>query len=153
VSRPWHLVVALSALTALASCTVPVPTARSAADYEKKARHTAEAVHSPVETVLLALDGASRDRIFSTSLGVVVGEAEDEAAGAAKTFTAEQPPDDRRSDALRRQLMPLLDAARTDLAATRIDVNRGDRAAMLRHQRGLQDLARQLDDFANGGGG
>jgi hypothetical protein len=141
-------VVALLAGVLSASCAVPVPTARSAADYTKKATHTAEEVVSAVETTLLALEGASRDRAFVTTLAVIVTDAEDDARGAAGTFERVEPRG-KGADAVRQELVPLLRQAVDGLADARIATRRGltGPTTITPLERRLETSAEALADF------
>jgi hypothetical protein len=148
-SRPARhgllLVAALAGATA-GACTTPVPTARSADDYTKKAAHTADTARSAVNTATVAITAAQEDRFFGTTLDVVLGEAEDDASGAEETFRAVQPKGDS-ADAVRARLVPLLDVAVAHLEATRIAARRDDRPALAREVPELRAAADDLDAF------
>jgi hypothetical protein len=135
---------ALAACLAMSGCATPVPTARSGADYDRKAAHTAEEVRSAVQTTIVALRSAADGRLLDRTLDVLVTEAEDDAGGAAETFLAEQPPDGGHTDATRAALSQLLDDATAHLAAARIAVRRGDDEA--RHDE-LVELRHVADDL------
>jgi hypothetical protein len=140
------VVLAITA-TATAACTVPVPTARSAADYRKKAASTAETVRSAVETATITVDAARDDRYLGTTLDVVLGEAEDDASGAEETFRAIQPKG-RGSDDVRDELVGLLDDAVAALEQSRIAARRGDRPALFAQTSDLRAASDALDAFA-----
>jgi hypothetical protein len=131
---------------ATAGCTAPVPTARSGKDYDRKAAHTADDVHSAVETARLALHSAADDHLLSRTLDVLVTEAEADADGAASTFSAIQPRGDH-ADVTRERLSDLLDEATSTLEAARIAVRRDDRRAQRRNEADLERIADELDTF------
>jgi hypothetical protein len=151
MARParWIVVTAfaVAVTTGAGACATPVPTARSATDYDRKAAHTADEVRSAVQTAAIALQAAEDGRLLDRTLDVLVTEAEDDAGGAAETFLAVQPPDGVHADATRTELADLLDEAATELAAARIAVRRGDAEA--RHDGGsnLRALAGAFKAF------
>src|ERR1044071_5662540 len=64
------------------AATACVGPARTFDDYRLKATSTAETTRSAIGTAHLAIDVARRDRAFSPYIAVLVGEAEEDAAGA-----------------------------------------------------------------------
>jgi hypothetical protein len=126
---------------------MPVPTARSGADYGRKAAHTAEEVRSAVTTARIAVESDGDGKVLPTTLDVIVTEAEGDASGAAETFTAIQPKG-RDADATRERLLDLLDDAESTLAGCRIAVRRDDRAELRRQVRPLHEVADALEAFA-----
>ncbi|MEA3075483.1 MAG: hypothetical protein QOF60_391 [Actinomycetota bacterium] len=147
MSRPWLLAVVFLATGA---CAVPVPTARSAADYGKKAGHTAEDVHSAIETTVVALDNATHGRTLPTTLNVVVSDAEDDARGAMSTFQRIAPRG-QGAGAIHDRLVPLLNDAADAITRARQLARRGQTSAgdVEPVTRRLAEIARALDDFAN----
>jgi len=131
---------------ALAGCVQPVGPARTADDYERKAKDTAETVLSSVRTAELAVDVAGRDRAFPPYVSVVLSDAEDEAGAAASTFASVQPPGES-SDRLRDELGDLLDAADDALSAARIAARRDDGDALAAQAGPLNRIGDQLDTF------
>jgi hypothetical protein len=140
----WPLVLAI--LVAATGCAHWVPRARSAADYELKAKNTAEAVLSAVQTARLTVGVVERDRAFPAYVAVTVGEAEADANGAASTFSAIQPPD-AASDGLRAELGDVTDAATDALAAVRIAARRSDADAVVAEAGRLRQIADDLRAF------
>jgi hypothetical protein len=132
----------------------PVGPARTAEDYELKAADTATTVASALRTADLAGGTAVEGRSFGPYVAVVLGEAEDDAAGAASTFESVQPPG-ASSDRLRAELGELTSEADDALSALRIAARRNDRDAISAHLDGLEELASELDQFADehGAGG
>jgi hypothetical protein len=117
--RRWE---AVAAILVLCSCVGP---ARSFDTYEGKAADTAESVASAVETARLAVEGAAGGRVFAPYLSVLLGEAEGDARGTMVIFASIQPPD-ARSDALRVQLLDLIDRAEAILSELRIAARGGE---------------------------
>jgi type IV pilus biogenesis protein CpaD/CtpE len=150
MARParWILVTAVAVAAAGGACATPVPTARSADDYDRKAVHTAEEVRSAVQTAVVALQAAEDGRLLDRTLDVLVTEAEDDANGAAETFLAVQPASGAHADATRAELADLLDEATGELAAARIAVRRGDAAARHDGIEPLDELADALEAYA-----
>jgi hypothetical protein len=130
----------------LVACVQPVGPARTADDYERKAKDTAETVVSSLRTAELAVDVAGRDRAFPPYVSVVLSDAEDDASGAASTFGSVQPPGEG-SDRLRDQLGDLLDEAEDALARARIAARRVDGEALAAEAEPLGRIAAELDAF------
>ncbi|HUP87453.1 MAG TPA: hypothetical protein VM143_17510 [Acidimicrobiales bacterium] len=128
------------------ACTAPVPTARSGADYDRKAAHTAEEVRSAVETARVALRADGDGRVFSRTLDVLVTEAEGDAGGAAKTFLAIDPKGPHADDT-RHELASLLGDATATLADVRIAVRRGDAEELHSATTVLAKIADALEAF------
>jgi hypothetical protein len=103
----------------------PVGPARSYDAYERKARTTAESARSSVATVRLLAESAADGDLFGTYASVSVSEQEDALLGTQGTFASIQPPD-ARSDALREELMQLLDDAGAHVTEVRVEVRRGN---------------------------
>jgi hypothetical protein len=141
-------VAAVLAVLALGACTTPVPTARSAADYRKKAGATADTAKSAVNTALMAIGVDADGGTFARTLDVVLAEAEDDASGAGETFRAIQPRGDAaEADAVRHRLVDLLDDAVDALEASRIAARRRDKAALQAQAPQLRAAADALDAF------
>jgi hypothetical protein len=149
-SPPAALVAAVVALAGVVlggvACVQPVGPARTAEDYELKAKDTAETVLSSVRTASLAVDVAERDRAFPPYVSVVLSDAEDDAGGAVSTFDSIQPPG-RSSDRLRDQLGDLLDRAESALSAARIAARRIDDDALAAQAAPLDEVATDLEAF------
>ena len=131
---------------AATACVQPVGPARTADDYELKAKDTAETVLSSVRTAALAVDVAARDRAFPPYVSVVLSDAEDDAGGAVSTFDSVQPPGPS-SDRLRQQLADLLDQAESTLADARIAARRVDDGALAAQAEPLDEVATDLEAF------
>jgi hypothetical protein len=142
--RWWALVAGLVG----SSCVQPVGPARTAADYEAKAKDTAETVLSAVRTAELTVDQAARDRSFASFVSVSLGEAEAGATGALDTFESIQPPGES-SDRLRDELTDLAGEAADVLADLRIAARRTDRAALVEAAAPLPELGAELEAFVD----
>jgi hypothetical protein len=131
------------------ACALPTPTARGSQDYGKKAAHTADEVRSAVETTIVALQTQQDAKIPSATLDVIVTESETDASGAASTFRSIDPPSSSEQDTdLRDRTIDLVDDAVDAIEAVRLDVRLGhiDRAAAQADD--LQQVADDLDAFA-----
>jgi hypothetical protein len=123
-----------------------VSPARTFDDYEHKAKNTAEAVLSSVQTARLAARVARSGDAFGPYISVTTSEAEKGAAHASAVFASVQPPD-RHSDRLRRTLSRLLDRSNQALARVRITARRGMLDQLPSVALPLRRLARELDRF------
>ena len=139
-SHAWG-VVALSILTA---CVLP---ARDVDDYEGKAVSSAESAASHVGTAILAAEAVDRDALQAPIVAVILGDAEVGAVSVRDTFASIQPPDPP-SDALRVELLPLLDEVAASLAELRIAARRDDHDEVVRLAAPLHELADRLESFA-----
>jgi len=121
-----RLAVLGAAVVLLVGCTTHrVGPARTYDDFERKARTTAEDSLSAVETVRLLAEVSASGDAFGPYLSVSVSEQEDTLAGIEGDFASIQPPGPR-SDALRDELTPILDAASTHVADVRVAIRRGN---------------------------
>jgi hypothetical protein len=77
-----------------------------------------------VSTTMLAAETGTNGKAWGTYLSVLISAQEDEIAGVQDTFASVQPPD-ARSDALRQQLVDILDPAVAHVTDVRITVRRG----------------------------
>jgi hypothetical protein len=145
-SLRWSVLLTGLCLAAVAACVQPVGPARTADDYEHKAKDTAETVLSAVRTASLAVDVAMRDRAFPPYVSVVLSDAEDDAGSAAATFSSVQPPG-ASSDRLRAQLTDLLGEAEDALSAARIAARRVDDHALVAQADPLDEIADDLERF------
>ena len=138
----------LAAAAAAAACVQPVGPARTADDYELKAKDTAETVLSAVGTAELVVDVATRDRAFPPYVSVSLSEAESEAEAALSTFESIQPPGTgTSSDRLRDDLTELAGDAVDVLADSRIAARRVDDDALAATAGPLDDAHAELEAF------
>ena len=131
----------LVAVLVSVGCSLPATTFDA---YEDKAIHAAEDVLSQARTAVLAADLARRDRTFPVSVAVQLEEAETAAVGANDEFAAILPPD-QRSEALRRELLPLLEDAADLIARMRFEARRGDVTALVGLADTLAEPADRID--------
>src|SRR4051794_32829746 len=111
---PWVASVAIVVLTT--GCVEhKVGLVRTLDDYERKARTTAHAAQSTVETVLLVSETASDGNTFGPYTGVSISEQEEALAGVQGDFGSIQPPDPR-ADELRDELNEILSTALDDIS-------------------------------------
>jgi hypothetical protein len=116
--------VVLSAATVTGCVAHPVGSARNSGIYAAKATRSAESALSTIESVRLLAEAVSDGKAFGTYASVAVDGQEDELTKIIATFRSIQPPDET-SRQLREELGGLLDKARADLAAVRIEIRRG----------------------------
>ena len=127
----------------LAACVGP---AGDFAAYEEKAKESAEAVLSAVETARLSVLTASRNGAFGPYTSVLLTETEEDAGSAQATFESIQPPDGR-SDAIREELDALFTRAVSALADLRISARRSEPQQVRGMGRALAPIARALESF------
>jgi hypothetical protein len=139
--------VALALLAALLTgCVQTVSPARTFDDYEHKAKNTAEAVLSAVETARLTARVASDGDAFAPYVSVSMSESEQGAAHAQGVFESIQPPD-AQSDRLRDELSKLCTKASDVLAELRISARRGELHRLAEKARPLRRVSHRLDAF------
>lgn len=138
-------VAALSLLLA-AACIQPVGPARTMESYRAKATTTAEAGISAGRSAALAIDGAADDRLLPPYAAVLLSELEDDASGAASTFSGIQPPS-AEADHLRRQVLDRMASVQDALAELRIAARRGDLDALVEVRSALGDAVDRLEAF------
>jgi hypothetical protein len=120
--------------------------ARTADDFERKARTTASDAISTVETVRLLAETSSAGRSFGTFTSVALSEQEDALASIRSDFESIQPPGPD-SDSIRAELIPLLDSAVDHIATVRIAARRGALGDLERVGAPLADDSAALNDF------
>jgi hypothetical protein len=124
----------------------PMTPARTADDYRRKAKDTAESVLSAVQTARLAARVGSQGDSFPPYVSVLLSESETTAAGAQGSFDRIQPPD-ARSHATRDRLGRMLNRANEVLSRLRITARRGDMEHLAPRAMPLGPLARRLEQF------
>jgi hypothetical protein len=139
-------IVAVAALVTNGCVEHKVGPARTLDDYERKARTTAHAAQSAVETVRLLAETASDGQTFGPYTGVSISEQEDAFAGVQGDFGSIQPPD-ARADDLRDQLNSILSTAMDDIAAVRIAARRGQLDDLAEIASPLSDDSASLEQF------
>jgi hypothetical protein len=133
----------LGLLLATAACVSP---ARTFAAYEDKAVDTARSALSEARTAILTAELARDERLFGPTISIQLQEAEIGATSSRDTFASIQPPDES-SDALRTELLPLLDEAEELVSRMRIAARRGDTEEVVRLAGALTDAADAIDRF------
>jgi hypothetical protein len=127
----------------LTGCVLP---ARSFGDYEGKAVSSAETAISQAQTASLTGVVVRGDGLFAPNVSVVLADAETGAVTARDTFASIQPPDGA-SDALRTELLPLLERTADEIARLRIAARRRDLSAVVEGTAALDDLTAELERF------
>ena len=137
----------LAALMTLVGCVEHrVGPARTADDYDRKARTTASAAISAVETVRFLAELSSAGDSLATFTSVSVSEQEDALAAIRSDFESIQPPGSP-SDEVRSQLVGLLDAAMEHVATVRIAARRGQLGELADIGAPLADDSAALNSF------
>lgn len=137
---------AVAVLVGTACSPHPVGPARSYEGFARKAKTSAEAALTAVETVRLAAENASDGRAFGPYTAVTVSEQEDSLSGVQGTFDSIQPPGDR-ADELRDELDELLSNALDHVADVRVAARRGQLKSLADVAQPLTDDAAALDQF------
>jgi hypothetical protein len=127
-------------------CSLP---ALDFGDYHFKATEAADATISEAQTAILAGDLWLRGRLFHNSLAVQLEDAEQAAAAALDGFASILPPPDHRSEALRADLVPLLENTADLIAQLRFAVRHGDVVGFRRLHRSLEESTRRLETWAD----
>ena len=125
-------------------CSLP---ARDFGDYLGKATEAADETISEAETTLLASRLWLRGRLFGNSLAVQLEDAERAAGDAVDGFASVLPPD-HRSEALRADLVPLLDETADLISRLRFAVRHADVARFRDLGADLRRAARRLETWA-----
>jgi hypothetical protein len=126
-----------------AACVGP---ARDFATYEGKAKNSAEAVLSAVETARLSVRTSSRGGAFAPYVSIILTEAEEDAGSVQATFDSIQPPD-AQSDSLQEELDRLFVRAVSSLTDLRVAARRTQLDALPRLARPLDGIAEDLERF------
>jgi hypothetical protein len=134
---------ALVASTILASCA---GSARTPADYRLKARHSAKAALSAVQTSMLAARLVRDDDAFSTYVSVVLDSAERDVTSVESTFSSIQSPS-ASSDHLRDELDQVLNNAAGTISSMRIAARRDEWRSLLVSAHDLPKLALSLQPY------
>lgn len=130
----------LVAAVLLSGCVGP---SRTHSDYTEKAANTAEAARSAVETSRLVVEAAERGSAYGPYTGRTLSDMEGSLGSIATGFASVQPPG-TKADRLRRELVALLDEARSTVSRLRIAARRGDRRTLSETARALPRLSRRL---------
>lgn len=138
------LVVGIFAAALLTACVAPAPSYEA---YAQQATMTAADAVSAARTAVLATQTDEQGRMTGAALLVLVQESEAALGTLGSTFDSVQPPDDDRSDALRRDLDGLLQDAQSAVQDLRIAARRDDRAAMALAAAALATAGDALAEF------
>jgi signal transduction histidine kinase len=121
--------------------------ARTPTAYRLKARSSAKAALSAVETATLAARLVHERRTFSTYVSVVLDSAERDATATESTFASIQSPS-RASDRLRNQISRALNDASDAISKMRIAARREEWPELLDVAQSLPKLADQLQRYS-----
>jgi hypothetical protein len=121
--------------------------ARTATDYRLKARNSAKAALSAVDTSMLAARLVREGRSFSTYVSGVLDSAERDVTAVESTFASIQSPG-ASSDQLREVLDRVLNNAADTISSMRIASRRDQRDDLLAAADRLPDLSSQLQHYS-----
>jgi hypothetical protein len=134
---------AILGLASLASCVGP---ARTFDVYASRAENSVEQARSAVQATLAAIDVAVAKQAFAPFVSITIQDANETVEGAESGFASIQPPDEQ-SDALRREVVPVLSDAAEAVAQARIAARRVDVGRLAELRPRLTDLSQQLDQL------
>jgi hypothetical protein len=121
--------------------------ARTPTTYRLKARNSAKATLSAVESATLAARLVREKRAFSTYVSVVLDSAERDASGTESTFASIQSPS-AASDQLRDQVDQVLTDASDTISKMRIAARRDEWSDLLRAAQSLPKLTSELQRYS-----
>jgi hypothetical protein len=121
--------------------------ARTSTSYRLKARNSAKAVLSAVESAALAARLVHEKRAFSTYISVVLDSAERDATATESTFASIQSPN-VASDKLRDQVDQTLNDASDAISKMRIAARRDEWSALLQAAQSLPKLTDELQQYS-----
>jgi hypothetical protein len=127
----------------LSACVGPARTAR---DYRLKARSSARAASSALQTADLAAMLVRQGKTFSNYVAVLFDSAERDSSSVQSTFASIQPPS-RAQDVLRDRLGKLLSDADDAISAMRIAARRHEWSGVLDAAAGLAHLEDELQTY------
>lgn len=108
-------------LLGLTGCVGP---SRTTEDYRHKATSTASAVQGQLAIAELVLDSDNRGQSTQTYSSILLAEVSDDASSMVSAFETVQP-SSTDADALRQELLPILEATTSALDQARILARRG----------------------------
>jgi hypothetical protein len=120
--------------------------ARTAQDYRLKARSSARAASSALESARLAAVLVRDGKTFSNYVVVVLDSAERDASSVQSTFASIQPPNSAL-DGLRSRLGSVLNDVEDAIASMRIDARRHAWHSLVASAAALPRLARDLRPY------
>jgi hypothetical protein len=138
---------ALAGCLALSGCVGP---SRTDADYESKARNTAEAVASALNTVHVTAQAVRDGKVSVNYATRLVAEAEEDADAASTAFDAVQPPSDQ-ADRVHDEVDGMVQEALDLLRVARLAVRRGHADVLVRIDQRVTEVADRLDRFEEHG--
>jgi hypothetical protein len=142
----WRLRVGCVVLVAVVASSC-AGSARTPTAYRLKARSSAKAALSAVESATIAARLVREKRAFSTYVSVVLDSAERDATATESTFASIQSPS-AASDQLRDQVDQVLNDASDAISKMRIAARRDERSDLLQAAQSLPKLADQLQRYS-----
>jgi hypothetical protein len=144
VGRRWCAACVVILAVEIGGCA---GSARKATDYRGKARNSAKAALSAVETSSLAARLVRERRAFSTYVSVVLDSAERDVTAVESTFASIQSPG-ASSDQLREALGNVLNDAADTISSMRIASRRDERHDLLAAAAKLPKLSSALQRYS-----
>lgn len=138
-------VAAVSLVVVLAACVGPAPTSE---DYLGKARHSAKAAVSALQTALLAVEANRKGNMLATYLDTVISQAEDDFSSVQQQFDSIQPPHADESDRARSTLDDMLVKGSDTLSQLRILERRDQSGQLVKTAADIPPLVQKLNEFA-----
>jgi hypothetical protein len=142
----WRLRVGCVVLLAVVASSC-AGSARTPTAYRLKARSSAKAALSAVESATLAARLVREQRAFSTYVSVVLDSAERDATATESTFASIQSPS-TPSDKLRDQVDQVLNDAADAISKMRIAARRDEWSDLLQAAQSLPKVADQLQRYS-----
>lgn len=139
-----RILVAL-AVAAGPGCVAP---AFNLSQYQAKVAKTADEAASALETARLATNAAVRHGLYDSPIEVSLEDSEDIIGSISGTFASVQPPN-AKADALRDQLLVLLEQASSVVERARIAFRRGEKTEAASALDGAQPIVDRLRAIAN----
>jgi hypothetical protein len=129
----------------LTACVGPAQTSE---DYLGKARHSAKAAASALQTALLAVQTNRKGNMLATYLDMVISQAEDDFSSVQQQFDSIQPPHADESDRARDALDAILVKGSDTLSQLRILERRDQSKQLIEIARDIPPLVEKLNRFA-----
>jgi hypothetical protein len=139
-----RLVLVAAATLVSVSCVAP---AFNLSQYESKVAKTADEAASALETARLATGSAVRHGLYGVPIEVSLSDSEDILGSIRGTFASVQPPGPA-ADALRTELLDLLERAGAAVERARIEFKRGQRLVALTSLEQAAPVLRKLQALA-----
>jgi hypothetical protein len=138
-------VLVLTLAATFSGCVAP---AFNLSQYESKVAKTADEAASALQTARLAVGIAVEHGLYDAPIGISLSDSEDTLGAIEGTFASVEPPPDAIADALRAELLELLDGAGSALERARIEFRRGKKQAASLTLESAEPIIRRLQTLA-----